>query len=75
MSMTVARPVSALRSGDHACLTFASDVQQREAVTRFVARGLAGREKVSCFVDTDLAAVPQFLQAVGVAADEGRAAR
>jgi anti-anti-sigma factor len=70
MSMTVSRPVGALRSGDHACLTFASDVQQREALTRFVARGLAGREKVYCFVDTDLAAVPQFLQAAGVAAGD-----
>ena len=69
MSMTVSRPVSALQSGDHACLTFASDVQQREAVTRFVARGLAGREKVYCFADSDPAAVPQFLRAAGVAAD------
>jgi len=70
MSMTVSRPVGALRSGDHACLTFASDVEQRAAVTRFVACGLAGREKVYCFVDAGLAAVPQFLQAAGVAAGQ-----
>ena len=70
MPGTVSRPVGALRSGDHACLTFASDVQRREAVTRFVARGLAGREKVYYFADADLAAVPQFLHASGVAAGD-----
>ena len=67
MSMTVARPVSALRSGDHACLTFASDVQQREAVTRFVARGLAGREKV--------ALIARLRRLIDTAVGEGYAAR
>jgi hypothetical protein len=42
MPGTVSRPVGALRPGHHACLTVGSDVQRREAVTRFVARGLAG---------------------------------
>jgi hypothetical protein len=70
MAMTVSRPVGALRSGDHACLSFASDDQQREAVTRFVARGLAEREKVHCFVDADPAAAPEFLQAGGIAAGD-----
>jgi anti-anti-sigma factor len=66
--MMVSRPVDVVGSGDHACLSFASDVEQREAVTRFVARGLAEQEKVYCFVDADPAAVPEFLQAGGVAA-------
>jgi hypothetical protein len=45
MPGTVSRPVGALRPGDHACLTFASDVRRREAVTRFAARGLAGLQR------------------------------
>lgn len=70
MSMMASRPVGALRSGDHACLSFASDVQQRDAVARFVARGLAEREKVYCFVDADPVAVPEFLQSGGIAAGD-----
>lgn len=64
------RPVGAVGSGDHACLSFASDLQQRDAVTSFVARGLAEREQVYCFVDADPSAVPAFLQAAGVAAGD-----
>jgi hypothetical protein len=44
MSAMVSRPVGVLGSGDHACLSFANDIERREVATRFVGSGLAGQE-------------------------------
>lgn len=70
MPAMVSRPVGVLGSGDHACLSSANDVEQREIVTRFVGSGLASQEKVYYFADTDPMAVADFLEEGGVAAGD-----
>jgi anti-anti-sigma factor len=70
MPAMVSLPVGMLGSGDHACLSFANDAEQREVVTRFVGSGLAGKEKVYYFADTEPVAVADFLEAGGVAAGD-----
>ncbi|MFC4061318.1 MEDS domain-containing protein [Planomonospora corallina] len=48
---TVVRQIRDLGPGDHLCLPFADDTEQREIATAFVTAGLTRRERVLYFTD------------------------
>lgn len=49
---TAVRQVDRVRPGDHLCLAFDTDDEQREVLTAFLVAGLARGEKVVYFTDT-----------------------
>ncbi|WP_199440211.1 MEDS domain-containing protein [Umezawaea beigongshangensis] len=53
--------------GDHLCLTFADDAEQRPVVTEYLSAGLSRGERVLCFVDrTTPGIVLDWLASTGV---------
>jgi len=66
------RQVRDIGPGDHACLSFADDAEQRRVVTEYVATGVANAERVLYFADRQPpSAVLGWLEAAGV--DTGEA--
>jgi anti-anti-sigma factor len=64
------RPVQELGHGDHACLAFADDGEQRRVVTAYLSEGLALGERVRYFAERqDPATVLGWLRSVGADAD------
>nr|WP_238345705.1 MEDS domain-containing protein [Actinopolymorpha cephalotaxi] len=58
-----------MRAGDHYCLSFDADAEQRDVVTSYVRNGLAHHEQVTYFAASDPVTVLDFLRDSGVEPD------
>ncbi len=70
MNHVVQQTVGQMRAGDHHCLSFDTDAEQREVLGSYIRNGLAHHEQVTYFAADDPLTVLGFLREGGLEPDE-----